>query len=230
MKFDKEEEIFYMKISRNPAFFPILINLQNFPCLVIGGGKVALRKVLSLLDFNATVTLLSPRISKQLLNLSKEKKIRIIKKSYSKEFIKEFKIVFCTTDNVKLNKVVQKDCKEENILINVADDPLLCGFILPANVKRGNLTISVSTQGTAPFFAKEIRKKIELLMPPVYKDITDLASTYREQMLNNNKFKMPKIKTKMLERFLEMDWEKILIEEGKVNSRRYMQKIQNEFN
>jgi siroheme synthase-like protein len=219
-----------MKISRNPAFFPILINLKYFPCLVVGGGRVAVRKVLSLLDFNAEITVLSPRICKQLNDLSIKNKIKIIKKSYSKIFIKNFMIVFCATDNSKINQKVYNDCTEEGILINVADDPLLCDFILPANIKRGILTISVSSQGKAPFFVKEMKKKIEDFIPPVYSEIAELAGEYREQIIKKARIKSLTAKAKMFGRFLDKDWEMLLNENGKKDSRIYMQKILKEFN
>jgi precorrin-2 dehydrogenase/sirohydrochlorin ferrochelatase len=219
-----------MKISRNPAFFPILINLKYLPCLVIGGGKVAVRKVLSLLDFNADITVLSPRFCQQLIDLSKSYEIKIIKKSYSKKYINNFKIVFCTTDNSKINQTVYKDCKEAGILLNVADDPLLCDFILPANIKRGSLTISVSSQGKAPFFVKGMKKKLEQFVSPVYSEIADLAGEYRDQIMKKAKAKSLTAKAKMFGRFLVTDWETLLAEKGKEDSRIYMQKILKEFN
>ena len=109
-----------MKKSAKSGFYPILINLNRFDCIVVGGGKVAYRKVLSLLNFNARITVLSSKICKPLIELSEQKRISVIKKNYSKEFIKDFKIVFCATDNPEVNKEVRRDCTKEGILLNVS--------------------------------------------------------------------------------------------------------------
>ena len=87
-----------MADNKKAGYFPVLINLNNFPCLIVGSGEVALRKALSLLNFNADITVISPRISKHLLKLSKNNKIKIIKKNYSKKYLKNFRLVFCATN------------------------------------------------------------------------------------------------------------------------------------
>ena len=227
-----------MENGKNIGFFPVLISLQNFPCLVVGGGKISERKVISLLDFNADITVISPKISRHLEDLSKKRRIKLIKKVYSGEFIKGFKIVFCATDNSNINKTVHDDCVKEGILINVADDPALCDFILPANIKRGDLTISISSQGKAPFFTGYMKRKLESLIPPVYKDIMDLAGDFRKLLLSKisgangkaSKIKSAKKKTKMFKEFTSKDWENILTENGGKNSEYYFKKILKESN
>lgn len=217
-----------MKNSVISNFFPILVNLERFPCLIIGGGKVAYRKVLSLQEFNAKITILSPKICKPLLELAEKSRIQIIKKYYSKEFIKKYKIIFSATDNPEINKKVRNDCTDEGILLNVVDNPALCDFILPANIKRGNLTVSISTQGQAPFYTKEIKKKLNTIITPIYGDIIDLAGEFRKQLLA--KKKTTKNKTKIFKEFASNNWEKILAENGKKSSKYYVQKILREFN
>ncbi len=212
-----------MKKSENSNFYPILISLERFPCLIVGGGKVAYRKVLSLQEFNAKITVISPKICKPLLDLAKQDKIQIIKKFYSKEFIKNYKIVFSATDNPEINKIVRNDCITEGILLNVADNPPLCDFILPANIKRGHLTISVSSQGKAPFYTKEMKGKLDRFIPPIYTDIIDLAGEFRKQLLKNEKTVQDK--RKMFKKFTSVNWENVLTENGKRNSKYYIQKI-----
>jgi len=211
-----------MKKNANSVFFPILINLRKYPCLVIGGGNVALRKVTTLLNFKTKVTVIAPNICKPLKDLSKKNKIKIIKKSYQKDLLKNFEIVFCATDNPQTNQTVSKDCKKENKLLNVADVPELCDFILPAVVKRGDLTISVSSQGRAPFFAKEIKNKVDHIFPSYYEDIIDLAGNFRSIILSNKKYNSPTIKEKAFEKFFMIDWKKVLKNEGKKKANEYM--------
>lgn len=214
-----------MKKSKISNFYPILINLQRLPCLVIGGGQVALRKVQSLLLYKANITVLSPKIIRPIREIIKSNKIKTIIKPYSKEYIKTFKIIFCATDNQKISKQVHNDCKLENKLLNVADVPDLCNFILPAVVQRGDLTISISSQGRAPFFAKEIKNKIDHIFPSYYEDIMNLAGDFRSIIMSNKKFNSPKIKEKAFSKFFMIDWKKVLKNEGKLKANVYMRNI-----
>ncbi len=214
-----------MKKTGKYIYFPILIDLRRFPCLVVGGGNVALRKVRSLLEFNAKVTVVSPKICKELIILSTQGKIRIIKKTYSQEFIKNQKIVFSATDNPEINQLVSRDCRREEILLNVADGPSWCDFILPANLKRGDLIVSVSSQGKAPFFAKETKGKLAGSLSPSTADITELAAEFRRRLLSNGNGKSRIVKDKAYKKFLSTDWEKLLTTKGRKDSYRYLEEI-----
>ena len=216
---------FSMKRNENSIFFPILVSLRKYSCLVIGGGNVALRKTESLLLYNAKVTVVSPKICKPLKDLSKKNKVKLIQKIYSKDLLKNFEIIFCATDNKQINLTVARDCKEENKLLNVADVPELCDFILPAVVKRGDLTISVSSQGRAPFFAKEIKNKIDHIFPSYYEDILDLAGNFRSIIMKNKKLNSSKIKEKAFTKFFMIDWKKVLKNEGKKKASEHMNNI-----
>jgi len=219
-----------MKNNLKSGYFPIFINLNKFHCLIVGGGKVAYRKALSLLDFNANITVISPKFCKPLIELASADKIKIINKSYSKEIIKNFKIVICATNNEEINKTIYRDCVKEDILINVVDAPAMCDFIMPANIKRGDLTISVSSQGKAPFYVKVIKKKLEAVISPKYSEIIQLASQFRNHLLINSKNKSAKTKAKMFRKFTSKNWENILAEKGKKNSYNEVKKILNELN
>ena len=222
-----------MKHNTDQSFYPILLNLNKFPCLVVGGGKVAYRKVLSLLSFNAEVTVLAPKICKSLIEFANQKKVKLIKKAYTKDFLKNYKIVFSATDNPKINQIVRDDCTKENILLNVVDNPALCDFILPANIRRGDLTISVSSQGKAPFYTKEMKRKLEQFISPIHADIITIAGEFRKQLLNyleRNKKQISKseaaiLKANLFKRFTVQDWEKILMGNGHKSSKQYGQKL-----
>lgn len=214
-----------MKRNGNSVFFPILINLRKYSCLVIGGGNVAFRKVTTLLNFKTKVTVIAPNICKPLKDLSKKNKIRIVQKSYHKNFLKKFEIIFCATDNPQTNQTVSRDCKQENKLLNVADVPELCDFILPAVVKRGDLAISISSQGRAPFFAKNIKNKIDHIFPSYYEDIIDLAGKFRSMIMKNQKYNSSKIKEKAFMKFFMVDWKNVLANEGKKKANEYLRNI-----
>ena len=218
-----------MKNSEKAGFYPILINLNRFNCIIVGGGKVAYRKILSLLKFKAEITVISPQIIQPILKLAGLNKVKIIKKSYSSKYIKGCQVVFSATDNQKINERVRRDCTKKGILLNVVDNPALCDFILPANVQRGDLTISVSSQGKAPFFTKEMKKKIEELVSPVYKQVFNMAGKLRQEVLSDPKL-TAKARTKVFSRFSSNDWEKILKTNGKHSSKYYINKILRELN
>ena len=214
-----------MKKSKISTFYPILINLKRFPCLVVGGGQVAFRKIQSLLSYNVKITVLSPKVCKPLRALIKKNKIKIITKPYSKEYIKNYKIIFSATNKREINKQVCNDCKMENKLLNVVDVPELCDFILPAVVQRGDLSISVSSQGRAPFYVKEIKNKIDHIFPSYYEDIIDLAGNFRSIIMKDKKLNSPKIKEKAFTKFFMIDWKKVLKNEGKKKASEYMRNI-----
>ena len=221
----KIEDFKIMAANKTTSYYPILINLKRFPCLIIGGGKVATRKVTSLLEYNAKVTVLAPKISKPLLQLQRKRKISVIKKVYSKEFLNNIKIVFCATDNPKINKMVRKDCTEKKLLLNVADMPALCDFILPAIVKRGDLTISVSSQGIAPFYTKEIKNKLNHIFPSYYENVIELAGEFRNLLLSDKKYQSQKMREKALKKFFMFNWKEILANQGKKKAREYFHLI-----
>jgi precorrin-2 dehydrogenase/sirohydrochlorin ferrochelatase len=214
-----------MNENKNSVYFPLLLNFKSYPCLVVGGGKVALRKVTSLLNFQIKTTVLAPKICQPLIELQRKRKIKVIKKVYSKEYLNNYRIVFCATDNPKINKMVRKDCTEKNILLNVADNPELCDFILPAIIKRGELTISVSSQGIAPFYVKEIKNKLIHIFPSYYENVIELAGEFRKLLLSNKKYKSPKVKEKAFKKFFMIDWKKVLAYEGKKKANEYMHQI-----
>ena len=218
-----------MKKSEKAGFYPILINLQRFNCLVVGGGKVASRKVVSLLNFNANITVISPRISKPILELARQGKIKIIKKYYSRNIIDNFGVVFCATDNPEINRLVRKDCTDKRILLNVADEPDLCDFIMPANVIRGDLTISISSQGKAPFYTRKMKNKIEKLIDPVHEEILKIAGEFRKKVLEDEKLDS-KEKARIFKLFASKDWENIIKANGSKSLKKYINDSLKEFN
>lgn len=202
-----------------------MIDLRSFPCLIVGGGAVALRKVQSLLEFNAQVTVVSPRFCKGLSSLAARGKIRTVKHSYSNRYLESNKIVFCATDNAGINKAVSNDCKRAGVLLNAADNPAMCDFIMPAILKRGQLTISVSSQGTAPFYTKETKRRLDEALPPAAGDIAELAAEFRRRLLSEMKGSSQSTKVEAYKRFLKTDWDKILTGKGKKGSQTYINEL-----
>ncbi|MDP3049635.1 MAG: bifunctional precorrin-2 dehydrogenase/sirohydrochlorin ferrochelatase [Thermodesulfovibrionales bacterium] len=139
-------------------YYPILLNLKGKKCVVAGGGKVAERKALSLLRSGAEVTVISPECTERLKKENLKGRIKYISRRYKKGDLKNAFLVIAATDSGETNKRISEDAP---YLVNIVDMPLLCNFIAPSVVRRGPLTIAVSTSGISPSLARTIRKELE---------------------------------------------------------------------
>ena len=151
-----------------PAHYPVNLDLQGRPCLVIGAGSIATRKIQTLLKFGAKVTVHAPEATQTLRTLAQKKKIRLVTGKYKSSLVKNMALIFAATDDEKVNKQVYRDATARGILVNVADQVDLCNFIAPAIVKRGSLVIAISTAGTGPVLARYLREEFEKIFDTKY--------------------------------------------------------------
>jgi len=129
--------------------------------VIVGGGKVAERKSLSLLRAGAEVTVISPRITRKLEVLTEKGMIRLVRRSYRRCDIRSAFVIIAATDSEKTNRKVAAHAAADNVLVNVVDKPSLCNFIVPSVLRQGALTIAVSTGGVSPAMARSIRKELK---------------------------------------------------------------------
>jgi siroheme synthase-like protein len=173
------------KKSKATDYYPIFLNLQGKKCVVVGGGKVALRKVRMLLDCGADVIVVSPKPCPEIVKLSEDGLIRLIRRDYETGDLKDAVIAMACTDMKKVNRKVAGEAKKAGVLVNVADDSEPSDFIIPSFFRRGNLTIAVSTSGVSPAFARKIRAKLEKGFGEEYGSllsiIGEVRSTIREK-------------------------------------------------
>lgn len=160
------------------GYFPFFVDVENQNCLVVGGGVVALRKIEKLLPFNPNITVVSPKVHKDILSIEN---INIIKRKFDFNDLKEKSFVITATDDKVLNKEIYNSCKENNIPVNTVDDKDNCSFIFPALAKNNGVTVAISTSGKSPLYAKYLRKKIENLIQDS-ESIVDNLSKYREKI------------------------------------------------
>lgn len=148
-------------------YYPVFLNLNAKKAVVIGGGKVAERKVLALIKAGAFVKVISPNITKALERLRKKGILIHIKRLYRKGDLKDAFIVIAGTSSAQTNTKIAQDAgylrDKSQRLINVIDIPSEGNFITPSIVKRGPLTIAISTEGSSPAVTKTIRKELEKL-------------------------------------------------------------------
>ena len=167
------------KKSKAVIYYPIFLNLHDRRCVVIGGGKVALRKVKVLLDCGAKVTMISPKPHPEIIKLSKRGAIHLIQRDYEKEDLEDAVIAFACTDVKEVNRKVALDAKKAGVLVNVADDPRPSDFIIPSFFRRGNLTVAVSTAGVSPALARKIRMKLEKSFGKEYASLLSIIGEIR---------------------------------------------------
>lgn len=162
------------------GYFPFFVDVENQNCLVVGGGVVALRKIEKLLPFNPNITVVSPKVHKEILSIEN---INIIKRKFDFNDLKEKSFVITATDDKVLNKEIYNSCKENNIPVNTVDDKDNCSFIFPALARNNGVTVAISTSGKSPLYAKCLRKKIENLIQDS-ESIVDNLSKYRAKIKN----------------------------------------------
>ena len=162
-------------------YYPILLNIQDKKCLVVGGGNVAWRKVCSLKEAGARVTVVSPEFCPEMEN---ETGIEKIQQKYEEGFLNGAWVVVASTDDEEVNKKVYYDAVKRGILVNVVDRPEFCSFIVPATINRGDLSISISTGGASPALARNIRESLEKQFGDEYGEFAKLLSETRRKIFS----------------------------------------------
>lgn len=145
------------------AYFPMFIELQNAPVLVVGGGKVALRKVKKLLPYGANITVVAPKMEKELEEISEVAKI--YREFDSSDLLSCPTMVIAATDQKEVNEQIAYRCKEQNIPVNVADDVENCSFLFPSLVKKGKLSAGICTGGSSPTAAIYCKERLQEVLP-----------------------------------------------------------------
>lgn len=163
--------------------YPVYLNLTGRLCVVIGGGKVAERKVQSLLACDAKVKVISPTVSQFLLTAANLGKIQLVLREYSCNDIENAFLVISATANNQVNQQVADDCLHQNKLVNVVDDPAKCNFIVPAVFRRGALSIAISTNGKSPTLARKIKKELMCHYGPEYAELLDILGEIRDKVI-----------------------------------------------
>ena len=192
------------------SYMPISISIEDRKILMVGGGKVALRKLETLLDFGADITVIAPEPEKKIEFFAESGQIKLEKRKYKSPEANQYGIVISASDDLSVNKTVSEDCKNARIPVNVVDNPKLCDFIFPAVLKRDCLTISVSSDGKAPYLSGHLKMVLDsIFQEKRWVTIAQLAAVFRlrvTRMFGGNHQK----KNECFAKFLEADWQTIL--------------------
>ena len=163
--------------------YPVCLHIAGQLCTVIGGGAVAERKVLSLLEAEAQVRVISPDVTEALADLSATGKIEWLPRGYCQGDLAGALLVFAATDNRAVQAAVVDDAQQAGQLMNIADAPEQCSFHVPALVRRGDLALTVSTNGKSPALAAKIRKQLAEDFGEEYASLLKLTARIREHIL-----------------------------------------------
>ena len=160
-------------------YFPVFVKLKDQECLVVGAGEIAARKIELLARANANITVLAEQFSPQVKSLQDAYQLTFIQKRFATADLSHYRLVVSATNDKETNILVAKAANEQNILVNVVDDPELCSFIFPAIIDRSPIIAAVSSGGAAPVLARLLRAKIETIIPPAYGHLAKLAEKFR---------------------------------------------------
>jgi uroporphyrin-III C-methyltransferase/precorrin-2 dehydrogenase/sirohydrochlorin ferrochelatase len=179
--------------------YPIFVKLQDQPCLVVGGGEVALRKIRLLQSAGAKITVIAPDICK---GITQEfgPNIQHNRKKYEDSDIGNYRLITAATNDVNINAQVSARAQALNIPVNVVDQPELCSFITPSIIDRSPVILAISTGGSAPVLARQLRSKLESLIPAGYGRLALTMRKIRDE-----------VKTRIVdEKSRRLFWEKIV--------------------
>lgn len=152
--------------------YPVFMKLNAVPCLVVGGGAVASRKVRGLLAASAAVTVLSPEVCEPLDALVRSGAVSWLRRAFRRGDLEGFRLVIAATGSPRVNALVHEEAAARSIPLNTVDDPEHSSFFVPASARRGDLVIAVSTSGAAPYLARRLREYLEgKLYPGLEQDL-----------------------------------------------------------
>ncbi len=197
-----------LKSDKKHTYYPVFLDITGKQCLVVGGGKVAERKVEMLLQFNACVAVVSPTTTRILRKLGETDKIKYFRRTYRAKDLENTALVFACTDNSVINNKIKKDAIMKNIPVNVADCPDLCDFIVPSIIRKNNLTIAISTSGKLPLFSKKLRQKIEEVVTDHYLEYLHIVGEFRTYLLKT--VKDARKRTSIMKAIAKMDMEEVV--------------------
>jgi precorrin-2 dehydrogenase/sirohydrochlorin ferrochelatase len=164
-------------------YYPAFLDIKGRACLVVGGGGVATRKVDTLLECQASVTVVSLEASQTLQDLADGRRITLKIQAYNASDLEGQFLVIGATNDEALNRQISADAEARNLLCNIADRPSVCNFILPAIIQRGDLVLAISTSGKSPAFAKKLRQDLEGQFGDAYTILLELMGAIRTRLL-----------------------------------------------
>jgi precorrin-2 dehydrogenase/sirohydrochlorin ferrochelatase len=181
-------------LERN-ELYPVFLKVAELHVLIVGGGNVGLEKLTFLLKSspNARVTVVSKWFMPDFSSFSRDFQVSLIEGPYHKSHLTGKQIVIAATDDLQVNLAVHQDCKKENILVNLADNPPYCDFYMGGIVTKGNLKLAISTNGKSPTAAKRLRQFFEEILPENIDEMLENLNLYRKTLKGDFEEKVNKM-------------------------------------
>lgn len=166
------------------GLYPIFLELEGKTVLVVGGGRVAQRKVLTLMEYGARICIISDKLTDKLKSLVDDGEILNLGGEFRENHLKGAFLVVAATNDKRLNHRIGEIAKKKEILVNAVDQPPDCNFFVPSIIKRGDLQIAISTSGKSPALAKKIRQGLEEQFGEEYASFLVLMGYLRREVLS----------------------------------------------
>ncbi len=171
-----------MKKGQGITYYPVFLNVEGKKCVVVGGGQVAWRKVRVLLEHGADVEVISPDLCPELAKLAGSGEVHALTREYQAGDLKNAFVAIAATDSGDINQRVVVEARRSAVLVNVVDDAENSDFIVPSFLRRGDITVAVSTNGKSPALARKIRSRLEKEMGDEYASLASLVSEVRGEI------------------------------------------------
>ena len=168
------------------TYYPVYLDLTGKPVVVIGGGQIAERKVLVLLESDARVTVVSPELTDGLASLAESGRIQSVRRAYRHGDLAGAFLAIIGTDDSATNQEAAAEARAAHVLVNAVDDIANCDFIAPAVIRRGDLTVALSTNGKSPAMARWARQELESVLTPEYGDLLKVLEHVRIELRRKN--------------------------------------------
>lgn len=171
------------------AYFPMFVDMTERECLIVGGGNVAYRKVMVMLDFGAKVTVVAEDICDELRKLTiddtanKENRITFIKRKFNQKDCDGMEMVIAATDDNALNHEIAEYCKAKGIMVNAVDQKADCSFIFPSYIKEKNLVAAFSSSGNSPVLTQYLKGKEKEILTPFLGELNEYMGQIREKVI-----------------------------------------------
>lgn len=181
------------------AYFPMFVDMTERECLIVGGGNVAYRKVIVMLDFGAKVTVVAEDICDELRKLTiddiasedktgsytanKENRITFIKRRFERKDCDGMEVVIAATDDNALNHEIAEYCKAKDIMVNAVDQKADCSFIFPSYIKENNLVAAFSSGGNSPVLTQYLKGKEQEILTPFLGELNEYMGQIREKVI-----------------------------------------------
>ena len=163
-------------------YYPVFLDLTGRPCVVVGGGEVAERKIQNLLECLATVTVISPDATEGLRERAARGELRWLDREYLAGDLKGAFLAIAATDQLGVNEALAEEAAKQGVILNVVDNASLCTFIAPSIIRKGEVTVAFSTGGVSPALARKLRESLEGSETLEYAHLTGVLAQARKEL------------------------------------------------